>query len=266
MNTSPEYNYKALILDMDGVIWKDSEPIGDLAKIFDKLSNAGIKFAFVTNNATRTVSQYVVRLREYGILIAENLVINSALATALYLSDRYPKGEKVFIIGEEGLISTLSEFGFTHDENKPAAVIVGLDRSLTYEKLRKAALFIKRGSLFIGTNPDPTLPTPDGVIPGTGAFLAALETATGNKPIIIGKPQPMLFRIALQRLGEPAEKTLVVGDRLATDIAGGIAANCPTGLVLSGVTRKEEVENSPYQPTLIAEDFGSLVDLIVCNR
>lgn len=258
----PEYHYKALILDMDGVLWKDSEPIGDLAKIFKKLTESGIKYAFATNNATRTVGQYVAKLREYGIPINESLVINSALATAIYLSDQYPNGEKVFIIGEEGLITTLSAFGFTHDEDCPVGVIIGLDRNLTYEKLRKAALFINKDVLFIGTNPDPTLPTPDGFIPGTGSILAALETATGKKPVIIGKPQPLLFRIALQRLGEPPEKTLVVGDRLATDIAGGLAANCPTGLVLSGVTQKEEVENTPYRPTIIAEDLETLVDLI----
>lgn len=257
-----DYTIKALILDMDGVIWRDSEPIGDLPEIFKKLINAGIEFAFVTNNATQTVDQYIVRLHNLGIPVKDHLVINSGLATALYLSGRYPEGGKVFIIGEEGLISTLEGFGFIHNEDDPLAVIVGLDRQLTYEKLRKASRFIQAGLNFIGTNPDPTLPTPEGFIPGTGAILAALERATEKLPVIIGKPHPEVFRIALERLGEPPENTLVVGDRLKTDIAGGIAVNCLTGLVLSGVTGRDEVEKSPYKPTFIAEDLDSLVDLI----
>ena len=262
MSAIPAYRFNALILDMDGVLWKDSEPIGNLAKIFGKLIASGIKFAFVTNNATRTVKHYLDRLHGYGIPVEDHLVINSGLGTAIYLSTHYPHRAKVFVIGEEGLITTLSEFGFKHNENDPVAVIVGLDRTLTYEKLRKAAMFIKTGLEFIGTNPDPTLPTPDGFIPGTGAILAALETATNRKPFIIGKPYPLLFKFALQRLGEPADKTLVVGDRLMTDIAGGIAANCPTGLVFSGVTHKDDLENSTFQPTIVAEDLGTLVDLI----
>lgn len=262
MSASQSCHFNALILDMDGVIWKDSEPIGDLEKIFRKLIVSGIKFAFVTNNATRTVGHYIDRLHGYGIPVEHHLVINSGLGTAIHLSTRYPHGGKVFVIGEDGLISTLLEFGFIYDEREPIAVVVGLDRKLTYEKLRKAAMFIEAGVEFIGTNPDPTLPTPDGFIPGTGAILAALETATDRKPFIIGKPYPLLFKIALQRLDEPAEKTLVVGDRLMTDIAGGIAANCPTGLVLSGVTKKDDLTNTPYQPTIVAEDLKSLVDLI----
>jgi 4-nitrophenyl phosphatase len=187
-------------------------------------------------------------------------VINSAQAAAEYLKKLRPGGGPVYIIGEEGLIDSMAERGFFHDEREPLAVVVALDRNLTYDHLRIANHLIQAGTPFIGANPDRTLPTPDGPIPGSGAILAALEASSGVKPVIVGKPHPEMYDVVLSRLGVKPENALVVGDRLETDIAGGIAAGCLTGLVLTGVSTEESARRSPYTPDFIAPDLTALLD------
>jgi len=257
-----DHEIKALILDMDGVLWRGTEPIGDLPAIFSRISQSGFRTVFATNNATRTVMEYVRIFRTFEVEIHTQQVVTSGIATGLYLRRCYKGENEIFIIGESGLVKTLASFGFIHGTRNPKAVVVGLDRNMTYEDLRIASKLINAGCEFIGTNPDPTLPTPDGAIPGTGAILAAVNTATGVKPRIMGKPYPELFLIALERLGTKPEETLVVGDRIETDIAGGIAVNCPTALVLSGVTTMEQASASPYSPDFVSNDLASLLDEI----
>jgi 4-nitrophenyl phosphatase len=254
---------KALILDMDGVLWRGSEPIGDLPSIFAKIARRGLRVTFATNNSTRTISQYVDALGSYGVKVFPEQIVTSAVATGEYLKNRYDGDSQVFVIGEKSLTETLATFGFVQGELVPKAVVIGLDRQLTYNKLLKASKFILGGSEFIGTNPDPNLPTPEGLIPGTGSILAAVQAATGVQPTIIGKPSPELFSIALDRLGTRPEETLVVGDRIETDIAGGIAAGCLTGLVLTGVTTANAASNSRYKPSYQSKDFESLLDMIL---
>jgi 4-nitrophenyl phosphatase len=250
---------KAAILDMDGVLWRGLEPIGDLPFIFSRIASLGWQVAFATNNTTRTVSQYVEVLREFGVAVDPEQIVTSGVASGNYLKRKYDGGSEIFIIGEQALLDTLAAFGFNPGEYAPKAVVVGLDRQLTFGRLAVASRFIRSGCEFIGTNPDPTLPTPDGLIPGTGSILAALRTSTGVEPTIIGKPYPELFRIALDRLGTTPEETLVIGDQIETDIAGGIAAGCLTALVLTGVTTAEVAAASQFNPTFIAANIESLL-------
>jgi 4-nitrophenyl phosphatase len=242
-----EHPIKALLLDMDGVLWRDTEPIGDLPAIFDRISRLGWETTFVTNNATRSVSQYVE-------------IINSGLATALYLKEKHPDGGPVFIVGESGLFNTLNEHGFFQSENNPLAVVGSLDRDLTYQKLKVASDYIRAGVPFLGTNPDPSLPTPGGYVPGTGAILAALEAATKIKPLIMGKPSPAMYQIALNYLDVRPDQALAVGDQMPTDIAAGIEAGCQTALVLTGVSDATTAKSFDYQPTFIAQSFAQLLE------
>jgi 4-nitrophenyl phosphatase len=224
---------------MDGVLWRGEQPIGDLPAIFRWLQQQNLRVALATNNATLSVSDYQTKLLRYGVNVEGWQIVNSSQATGHYLKGRFRDGGKVFVVGEAGLKTTLAEQGFEESDQNVVAVVAGMDRSLTYEKLRKATLLIRSGALFIGTNPDRTFPLPDGLAPGAGAILAALEAATDVSPIIIGKPAPEMYQVALERLGVSPQETLVVGDRLETDIAGAQAIGCRTALVLSGVTSAE---------------------------
>jgi 4-nitrophenyl phosphatase len=245
---------------MDGVLWRDTEPIGDLPAIFNRIDRLGWETTFVTNNATRSVSQYVDKLSSFGVKASPEQIINSGLATAIYLEEKHPGGGPVFIVGESGLFDTLNEHGFSQSDKNPLAVVASLDRDLTYEKLKVASEFIRNGVPFLGTNPDPSLPTPGGYVPGTGAILAALTAATRCEPIIMGKPSPAMYQIALNNLGVNPEQALAVGDQMPTDIAAGFEAGCQTALVLTGVSDESTANSFNYQPTYIAPSFTKLIE------
>lgn len=251
---------QALILDMDGVLWQGPQPIGDLPSIFNRIRQRGWKVILATNNATRTPQQYVERLDGFGVRVEPWQVINSAHAVTSYLTQQYPSGGTVYVIGEVGIIEALAEKGFTTGEENVIAVVAGMDRQLSYEKLSRATLLIRSGVPFIGTNPDRTFPIPEGLIPGAGAILAALETATSVTPMIMGKPSPAMYQLALERLGTSPAETLVVGDRLETDIAGAQAIGCRTALVLSGVSSEADGLAWQPQPDIIAKNLASLVE------
>ncbi|GIV66228.1 MAG: HAD-IIA family hydrolase [Chloroflexota bacterium] len=250
---------KALILDMDGVLWRGKQPIGNLAEIFERIKSLGLKFTFATNNATGSVKQYVDKLRSFGVDVSPQQIINSPMAVAHYLKQLYPEGGAVYWIGETGLIEALEQAGFHYSEDGVVAVVAGLDRQFTYEKLRKASFLIQKGIPFIGTNPDKTFPSPEGLTPGAGSILAAIEAASGTPPQIMGKPYPHLFRLALQQMKTQPHETLVIGDRLDTDIIGGVNAGCKTALVLTGVTTRAEAEQFQPKPDWIANSLGELV-------
>lgn len=213
-----------------------------------------------TNNATSTPMQYVERLAGYGVKVEAWQIINSAHAVTSYLKKKYPAGGSVYVIGETGVTEALAEKGFTTGEEDVIAVVAGMDRKLSYDKLSRATLLIRSGVPFIGTNPDRTFPVPEGLIPGAGAILAALETATSVKPLILGKPSPAMYQVALERLETTPAETLVIGDRLETDIAGAQALGCRTALVLSGVTTETDARAWKPQPDVIAKDLASLVE------
>ena len=251
---------KALVLDMDGVLWRGKEPIGDLPKIFASIKAKGLEFAFATNNSSTTAEQYVAKLESFGVKAIAAQVITSGLSTAEYLGGKYSSGIEIYAIGEEGLFSALEGVGFRVGKTNAKVVVIGLDRQVDYDKLKTATQLVRQGAALIGTNPDTTLPTPGGLAPGAGSILAAIEAATGIKATIIGKPNPLMFNQALQWLGKKSNETLVVGDRLETDIAGGQAAGFQTALVLSGVTTKEMATSWSPPPILIATDLSDLVD------
>src|SRR5215208_4124039 len=239
-------NIKALIIDMDGVIWKSDAPIGDLAAIFNRIRARGLKFVFATNNSTKTSDQYVEKLKGLGVDVEPWQVVTSSQAAARAVAQAFPRGTKALMIGEEGLRKPLEQEGFeiVSVENAPQAqvVVMGMDRGVSFEKLSEAALLIRNGVRFYATNMDKTFPTPRGEIPGAGAWVSVITTATDVQPIVAGKPFPFLMELSLERLGTLKEETLVVGDRLETDIAAGQAVGCPTALVLSGVSTKEQAD------------------------
>lgn len=264
-------NIKALILDMDGVVWRENMPIGDLSAIFGRIQERDLKVAMATNNGTKTVDEYLQKFAGFGVILEPWQIISSASATADVLCKDFPQRGSVFLVGENGVQRALEERGFQviidpEDESRPEAVVGGFDRGLTYAKLRRATLHIRVGIPFYGTNPDKTFPTPQGLIPGAGAILASIEAATGVKPIIIGKPEPAMMYTALEQLGTGPEETLVVGDRLETDIAAGQAANCRTALVLSGVSTREQAGEWQPAPDLIVDDLAAVVKTVIENQ
>lgn len=248
------------ILDMDGVLWRANEPICDLSVLFNNFKNHGIKVVLASNNATFNSNEFLNKLRSMGAELEEWQVISSAMATVFLLKKYFSSGGPVFIVGSPSLIEHLQRNGFYHSEDNPLAVIVSMDRDFSYQKMKKAADFVRQGLLFFGTNPDLTYPTPDGLAPGAGACIAAVEAASGKKAVMAGKPNPYLFEVAIERLGTDPEKTLVVGDRLETDILGGYRAGCKTLLVLSGVAQLNDLENWSPKPDLVLNNIMELFE------
>ncbi len=255
-------NINALILDMDGVLWKAYQEIVDLKSTFQEINRMGLKYAFATNNSTKHISSYIEKISGFNVPVSEEQIYTSSIATAQELSRRYPGGGNIFVVGEDDLDKTLADYGFMQSKEDIIAVVVGLDFHLDYEELAIASSLVRNGALFIGTNPDLSFPVPGDFYPGAGSILALIEAASGVKPEIIGKPMKTMFEQALNYLGTKPEETLVIGDRLGTDILGGQNAGCKTALVLSGVSTLEESEKWTPQPDYIAEDLEKLVKII----
>jgi 4-nitrophenyl phosphatase len=269
-------NLKAMIIDMDGVLWHGSHPIDGVVDFFETLRLINIPFVLATNNASLTQQQYVEKLAKYNVAVTANEVLTSSMATAKHLDDLLPKDQRrAYVIGEEGLKLPLKQHGFELTElyqvNQPDKgindqgadiVVSGLDRKLTWDKLATATLNIKAGAQFFATNADTTLPTELGEVMGNGGTLAALEAATGVKPVSIGKPEPILYQQALSILGATAEQTVAIGDRLDTDILGAVNAKMRSILVLTGVSKMQDVELSTYKPTLILESITEVAALL----
>jgi 4-nitrophenyl phosphatase len=259
-------NIKALILDMDGVLWRDNTPIGDLPAIFAGIRERGLKIACATNNASKTVDEFLEKFASFNVKLEPWQIITSSLATAHKLGGESPRGSIVFVVGENGIQRALEEKGFhviidPEDDTAVDAVVAGIDWHLNYPKLRQATFHIRAGAAFYGTNPDKSYPTPQGLAPGAGSILAALEAASDVEPQVIGKPEPFMMNLALEQLGTQSEETLVVGDRLETDIAAGQAAGCKTALVLSGVATREQAASWKPAPDFISDDLSTLIDL-----
>ncbi len=249
-----------LIVDMDGVLYRGDAPIPGIVPFFQFLREKGIRFLLATNNSTLTPQEYSAKMARMGVDIPPESILTSGLAAADYLATRYPKGTRVHVIGETGLREALTSAGFVLANEDVQAVVVGMDRQVTFEKLARATLLIRAGAFFVGTNPDKTLPVPEGEIPGNGALLALLEAASGVSPLVIGKPEKHLYEIAMRRLGAAKETTAALGDRLETDILGASRAGLFSIMVLSGVSTREQALASPYQPDLIFQDVGELAE------
>lgn len=251
---------RALVIDMDGVLWRGDTALPGLHDLFDFLRRRDIPFTLATNNASKTPQQYLQKLARLGVQVRPEEVLTSSLASAAYLRQKLPSGAAVHVLGQDGLRQAVHEAGFqVRDDHEPvAAVVAGIDFELTYEKLKLATRHILAGAHFVGTNPDRTFPLDDGLAPGAGAILAALEAATGVKPTIIGKPGPLMFEQALQRMGVDAAHTAMLGDRLETDILGGHNAGLRTILVLTGVNSKEDLAGAPVPPTWVFSGIDAL--------
>ena len=248
---------------MDGVLWHDSNPIGNLPEIFAGINRLGLKVTFATNNATKSVDEFVNKLASFGVTTNREQVVTSADAALRYISRRYVQGSRVYILGSDSLRKLVEKNGFVVlDDNEPAKaelVLVALATDITYEKLGNAAILIRGGAHFIATNTDATYPTPRGQMPGAGTIVAAVAAASGQEPLVIGKPQPTMFDQAMEFMGLQPHETLCVGDRLETDVLGAQNAGCPTALVLTGVSTWEQTQAWRPQPTIIAKDLSSLI-------
>ncbi len=250
---------KSLVVDMDGVLWRGGKPLAGVADFFRFLSEREIPYLLATNNAARSADYYVGRLSEMGITMSRERILTSADATARWLTHELPRGARVYVVGESGLTDSLVDAGFQVVEGNAAAVVVGLDRTLTYEKLKRAALEIRyNGARFIATNGDFTYPAEEGLVPGAGSMVAAIQTASSATPTIIGKPHRAMFDLALEILKTPREQTAMLGDRLDTDIEGARAAGLTTILVLTGVSTREEAEAAKVKPDMIYSDLNEL--------
>jgi 4-nitrophenyl phosphatase len=258
----PFNEMRGLICDMDGVLWRGNSPLPGLQDLVSLLQDRGLEHVWVTNNSSRTPQEYVRKLAGVGITTSEEHVLTAAVATARHVADRHP-GATVFSIGGNGVREALIAEGLVHhddpDVGKVDVVVVGWDQQLTWQKLATATRLILDGAAFVGTNPDRTFPMERSLAPGNGAQTAALEAATGVEPEIIGKPAPPLYRQALARMGTAPDATLVVGDRLDTDILGGVRLGMPTALVLTGVVQREELSNSAIRPSAVFDDLVTLV-------
>jgi 4-nitrophenyl phosphatase len=249
-----------VISDMDGVLWRGDVALPGMAEFFDLLHSHQIPYVLATNNSSKSQAAYVAKLEKLGIAgVAEAHIITSAIATGSYLQEGYPPGTTVHVLGGDGLRQAMTDAGFTLTDDNAQVVAVGADFTLTYEKLKRAALLIRAGADFIGSNADATFPMPDGLAPGAGSLIAALETATDRKATIIGKPHAPMFEAAVRLLNTPREQTLMIGDRMNTDVAGAQKVGLKTALVLSGVATREQALSSPQPPDGIYDDLAALV-------
>lgn len=251
------------LIDLDGVMYRGETVVEGAAGFVTTLRAAGTPFLFLTNNSSRTQEQYARRLQSMGIPAKPEEFFTSALATAEYLARRAPAGSRVLMIGMDGLREALEKAGFVlvQDPAEAQYCVVGYDIHLTYKDLVRASTAIRAGAPFIGTNPDPTLPVEGGFVPGNGAILAALATATGVQPTVIGKPERIILDLALERLDLQPGECAILGDRLDTDIVGGKKAGLFTILILTGSTTAEEALRANERPDLIVKDFSELMKL-----
>jgi 4-nitrophenyl phosphatase len=250
---------RAVVLDMDGVLWRGESPLLGLNSLFEFFAVRDMPFILATNNSTNTVEAYVRKLARLGVQASPANIVTSAVATAEYLKVHYNSGLRVHIVGEAGLHQIMLDAGFIPVMADADVVVVGMDRDVTYEKLRRATYLIRDGARFIGTNGDLTFPMPDGgIAPGAGSILAALQASTGQIPFVIGKPEPVMFEMALARLGVDACHALMVGDRLETDILGAQRAGLKTALVMTGVTTREILSGSEIKPDLVFSGIDEL--------
>jgi NagD protein len=248
----------AFICDMDGVIYHGPKILPGAKEFVDWLKKENKHYLFLTNSSERTAMELKQRLLRLGIEVGEEHFMTSALATASFLASQCPGG-RVYVIGEAGLVQALYEAGFTMDDNNPDYVVVGETRAYNFEKLEIAIRLVLAGAKLIGTNPDLTGPTDRGIVPACRALISPIELATGKQAYFIGKPNPLIMRNSLKRLQCRREDAVIVGDRMDTDIIAGIESEIETVLVLSGITRPEDLANFPYKPDHVLCDVGKIV-------
>lgn len=266
----PLDSIEALIIDMDGVLWHGNRPQHGIDVFFAGLRELGLPFVLATNNASQTPDDYVSKLAGFGVEVALDEILTSGSATAVYLAMQYePAQTRVFAIGSSGLLGPLQEQGFILTDlyaKEVDLVVCGLDRQLNWDKLATACYALQEGAGFFASNGDTSLPTERGFSPGNGAVLAAIKAATGYEPIIIGKPESVLYQQALQRLGKSAAVTVAIGDRLDTDILGATRTGIRSMLVLSGISTEADLRSVDYQPTWVYRDILEIYESLLVRR
>lgn len=247
------------LTDMDGVLVHENHALPGAAELLQQWRDAGTPFLVLTNNSIFTRRDLAARLAHSGIEVPEEFIWTSAIATGEFLKSQMPGGS-AFVIGEAGLTTALHEAGFIMTETDPDYVVVGETRNYSFEAITKAVRLINDGARFISTNPDATGPSADGILPATGAINALIEKVTGRKPYIVGKPNPMMFRSAMNRIGAHSENTGMIGDRMDTDIVAGIEAGLHTVLVLTGISDAREIARYPFRPDEVLSGVHELLD------
>ena len=254
------------LCDLDGVLYRDREPVAGAAKAVELLRQAGHRFLFATNNATRTRAEFVTRLAGVGVPATVEDLATSASATAQYLSTQ-PQGAQplrtAFVVGSAALAAELAAVGIrqVEEDEQPDCVVASLDREFTYAKLARAQQAVLHGAQLVATNRDPQFPGADRLWPGAGSVVAAVEMACMRSAVVIGKPGPLLYQTLLASVGADVARTIVIGDSLETDIPGAVAMDMPSVLVLTGVSRRQDVAAAAAKPTLVVETLTELLDL-----
>ena len=248
-----------LIIDMDGVLYLGGKPMPRLVDFFNFLRQHSIQFILATNNSTRTPQEYVDKLAGMGVIVSPDEILVSGLATARFLAHEYPQGTRAHVFGMPALKQAMTDEGFVLAEESVELVVASMDTDLTYEKLAQAAILIRKGARFIATNLDPTQPSERGLLPGTGSIILALEAASGVKATAIGKPEPIIYQLAMEQMNADPDTTAIIGDRVDTDILGGKRAGMKTVCVLSGSSDRMEAE--AIGADLIFDDIAHLLDI-----
>jgi NagD protein len=249
------------LTDMDGVLVHEEQALPGAAEFLARLVERERRFLVLTNNSIYTPRDLSARLSRAGLVVPEKQIWTSALATADFLSAQMPGGS-AYVIGEAGLTTALHEVGYILTDAEPDFVVLGETRTYSFESITQAIRLVSRGARFIATNPDVTGPTPDGPLPATGSVAALITKATGISPYFVGKPNPMMFRSAMNRIQAHSESTVMVGDRMDTDVVAGIEAGVDTILVLTGSTRADEVSRFPFRPHRILASIADAVELV----
>jgi NagD protein len=250
---------RAFIIDMDGVLYHGDHLLPGAKDFVAWLESTNRRYLFLTNSSARSPKEISARLERLGLKVGEEHFFTSALATATFLARARPNGT-CYVIGEPGLMGALYDAGYSMSDLSPDYVVIGETRSMNYEMLEKAVRLVLGGARLIGTNPDPTGPTERGIVPACGSICALVERATGRQTYYCGKPNPLMMRSALKRLQATREETAIIGDRMDTDMIAGIETDIETVLVLSGVTRREDISAFAYSPRHVLEGVFEIPD------
>ncbi|WP_456554969.1 HAD-IIA family hydrolase [Blastococcus sp. SYSU D01042] len=259
--TTERLSPECWLTDMDGVLVHEEKALPGAAEFLERLVDRGRRFLVLTNNSIFTPRDLAARLSRTGLHVPEESIWTSALATADFLRTQLPGGS-AYVIGEAGLTTALHEVGYVMTDTDPDYVVLGETRTYSFEAITRAIRLVGRGARFIATNPDVTGPSPEGPLPATGSVAAMITRATGAEPYFVGKPNPMMFRSAMNRIEAHSESTVMIGDRMDTDVVAGIEAGLDTILVLSGSTAAADVSRFPFRPGRILESIADVIDLV----
>lgn len=251
-------NKKGFICDMDGVIYHGSKILPGVADFVNWMLSSGKKFVFLTNSPERTPHELSMKLERMGLEVSPDHFYTSAMATAQFLSEQKP-GCTAYVIGEPSLTKAMYDKKIYMNDVNPDYVVLGETRTYNFEKIEKAIELVRNGAKLIGTNPDTVGVTEKGIMPASGALIAPIEIATGKKAYFVGKPNPLMLRHGLKLIDCHSSDIAFIGDRMDTDIIAGIESNVDTVLVLTGVTKQEDIQNFPYRPKYIADSVGDLL-------